>query len=83
MNGRGRGRRGCDPATGTPGQGIWAPVARMSVQSHDVEENHRSRGNGVGAVSNGQLLTVSSSVFWDQQHGRKKSQCFMLEIRQN
>lgn len=69
---RGVGRR-CDPAAGTPGQGIGAPVTWMGVQCHDVEKNHRFGWDDVGAVANGQLLTVSSSIFWDHQYGRKES----------
>lgn len=73
------GGRGCDPAAGTPGQRIRAPVARMRVQSDDVEENHGSGRKAVRAVVDGQLLTVRSSVLWDQQHGREEAQCFMLQ----
>lgn len=59
-------RRRCDPATRTPDQWIWAPVARMSVQSHDVERYYRSGGDDVGVVANRQLLALSSSIFWYQ-----------------
>ena len=80
MDDSGRGRRRFNPAIRTPGQGIWAPVTRMSVQSHDVEGNNRSSGDDVGAAANGQLLGAISSIFWYHQHRRKESQCFMLRF---
>lgn len=54
-------------------------MARMRVQSHDVEPDDRSGGDDVGAVADRQRLALRSGIFGYQQHGRKESQGLMLK----